>query len=680
MRAAAFIAAVALGVAGIVPVASPAQAAVTVDQVSSLGPSGGGQSAWFGDSQTVAQAFTVGVSGSLTKVTVSIGTMRRTTDTPPNTGFTVAIYAANAAGEPTGSALRSVPFGSADVAALGFDRTPTTVTATLPTPLAVSCGQRYAIVLSTPDSYPAYHWFIGTSAGFTYSVYGNWPGNPWNRYDPYPLVFSTFVDAAPSFTGSPPGAPGNPTATAGDTTASVAFEPPASCGSSVSDVQYEIDGSGTWVSMSPARTGSPVDVTGLANGRQVSIRLRAVNASGIGTPSAPVLVTPQRTPTAPSAPTAVSAVTSDGEATLRFTAPSDDGGSPIVNYEYQIDGSGSWVPFQPTVTTSPVTIANLVNGTPVSIELRAVNAVGAGAASSPITVTPSAQSGPAPSGGGGAGDTASVGAGAEPGNATRPDPVAAALAPVAVNGPVPVGEGLVIVDGRSSKVSVQVVGNRTWRVTGEGFSMEFVPQALRGELEGTFSARAGSWVDITGDGYQPDTLVATYLPGILAASLGEERVGQDGTFTVRARFPLSITPGQYILQVNGLASRTSVRSVNLGLMLIEAEPTKRAIGTRIMFKPASVVLTPAARRTISRLVSEHRSTATSAVVVPTIVPGATTWARGLAVRRAQAVVAAMKASGFTVPARPSKRIRVAGDAGAAQRTTAWIRVIASPAP
>ena len=68
---------------------------------------------------------------------------------------------------------------------------------------------------------------------------------------------------------------------------------------------------------------------------------------------------------------------------MAFTAPSSNGGSTITDYEYQLDG-GSWV--SASTTTSPVVISGLTNGTSYSVKLRAVNAVGGGAASVSVSV------------------------------------------------------------------------------------------------------------------------------------------------------------------------------------------------------------------------------------------------------------------------------------------------------
>ena len=89
--------------------------------------------------------------------------------------------------------------------------------------------------------------------------------------------------------------------------------------------------------------------------------------------------------TFPGAPVITGATAGDGSASVAFTAPGSDGGAAITDYQYRLDGAGAWV--STGSATSPVTISGLANGTPVGIQLRAVNAVGPGPASNTVTVT-----------------------------------------------------------------------------------------------------------------------------------------------------------------------------------------------------------------------------------------------------------------------------------------------------
>lgn len=97
------------------------------------------------------------------------------------------------------------------------------------------------------------------------------------------------------------------------------------------------------------------------------------------------------------APTGLAVTNGDAQATIAFTAPtSADDTSAITNFEYSLDAGATWTPFDPAVTKSPVTIVGLTNGQTYSVQLRAVNAAGPGAASATVTVKPKAPKPPKP--------------------------------------------------------------------------------------------------------------------------------------------------------------------------------------------------------------------------------------------------------------------------------------------
>lgn len=195
-------------------------------------------------------------------------------------------------------------------------------------------------------------------------------------------------DSAPSTTvltglaATPAAAPTGLTATSANGSADIAFTPGADGGSSITNYEYNLDGTG-WTAASPDDTTSPVTITGLTNGTAYSIQLRAVTGLGGGTASSPVSVTPLTTA---SAPTGLNATPANQSADIAFTAGSN-GGSPITNYQYTLDDS-TWIPLSPDDTVSPVTIPGLVNGTTYAIKLRALTAAGNGAPSTAVSVTP----------------------------------------------------------------------------------------------------------------------------------------------------------------------------------------------------------------------------------------------------------------------------------------------------
>ena len=87
--------------------------------------------------------------------------------------------------------------------------------------------------------------------------------------------------------------------------------------------------------------------------------------------------------TAPGAP-GLQAAAGNQSATLRWTAPNDDGGAPITGYEYRRDDDA------PVATDGAEshTVGGLENDTDYTFEVRAVNRIGEGAWSAAKTVTP----------------------------------------------------------------------------------------------------------------------------------------------------------------------------------------------------------------------------------------------------------------------------------------------------
>ena len=88
----------------------------------------------------------------------------------------------------------------------------------------------------------------------------------------------------------------------------------------------------------------------------------------------------------PTAPSLGPLPPGDGQINVAFCAPTNPGGTTITNYEYSTDGGTNWV--SAGTTNSAITITGLTNGTTYTVALRAVNSMGAGAASQTGTATP----------------------------------------------------------------------------------------------------------------------------------------------------------------------------------------------------------------------------------------------------------------------------------------------------
>ena len=165
------------------------------------------------------------------------------------------------------------------------------------------------------------------------------------------------------------GAPQNLSGVPGDGQVTLTWEAPSSDGgSAVTRYEYEIDDSGTWLD---AGLDLEETVTGLTNGQEYAVAVRAVTASGPG-PATTETATPVTTP---GVPQNLRWVPGDGQVTLTWEAPSSDGGSAVTRYEYEIDDSGTWLD---AGLDRRVTVTDLVNDRQYTVAVRAVNAIGDG--------------------------------------------------------------------------------------------------------------------------------------------------------------------------------------------------------------------------------------------------------------------------------------------------------------
>ena len=94
------------------------------------------------------------------------------------------------------------------------------------------------------------------------------------------------------------------------------------------DVEYQRVGFPPWTPVTHTGAGRSVTITGLNDGREYDVRVRATNSIGIGEWSTPVTGQPITTP---SVPTNVNY--NAGTRTVTWEPPTDNGGSPITNYE-----------------------------------------------------------------------------------------------------------------------------------------------------------------------------------------------------------------------------------------------------------------------------------------------------------------------------------------------------------
>ena len=180
----------------------------------------------------------------------------------------------------------------------------------------------------------------------------------------------------------PPGMPRNLSAMGGNGAVTLTWDAPADHGgSAITGYRIEVsdDGGRTWTDLVANLDNTTYTQTGLQPGETRHYQVSAINAEG---PGAPSMVASATTPTRPpDPPRNLRATGGDGEATLTWAAPTDDGGSAITSYEYRY-AQGETIPagmeWLSAGLARRVPVTGLENRRRYRFEVHAVNDSGAG--------------------------------------------------------------------------------------------------------------------------------------------------------------------------------------------------------------------------------------------------------------------------------------------------------------
>ena len=176
-----------------------------------------------------------------------------------------------------------------------------------------------------------------------------------------------------------------------DTKVKLAWTAPFDNGALISSYKISYWESGTNSIKTKSVTSTNAQITGLANGVDYEFKVIAINSAGHSADSDIVTATPSATVSAsvPGQVRGVVATPSNGQVFLTWIQPSQNG-SPITSYKVIVSevGSNVYTTFPNLSTETKTTITGLANGVNYSFKIVAINAIGSGKESTPISAIP----------------------------------------------------------------------------------------------------------------------------------------------------------------------------------------------------------------------------------------------------------------------------------------------------
>jgi hypothetical protein len=289
--------------------------------------------------------------------------------------------------------------------------------------------------------------------------------------------------------------------------------------------------------------------------------MRAVTTAGGGAASNAMAGLPR---TVPSDPTITGVTSGNSSLSVAFTAPTSDGGTPVLGYRYSLDRGATWSADPVASAASPLVLYGLTNGVSYDVALRAVSIAGDGATSNVIAGTPAVAPVEVASGGG----------------TSIPE-----LKP---------GVAQVIADGSPVTTTSGAQGTG-WALTtptadlsidAYDKSSTLVPlPAGAASLEGY----VGGFVLVQGHGFKPGTQADVWLFST-PTLLGTPTVLSDGTFRAMLPIPQGTPVGQHTIQVNGLTASHETLSASLGVRVTSARSTLALTGVDVRWFPAALLI------------------------------------------------------------------------------------------
>ena len=241
-----------------------------------------------------------------------------------------------------------------------------------------------------PDDKTVFEWTVtGQSRGqdtLRFDLYAHNPHQSCSTSDVYSYGITV------TSTAEPPGEPGNLEASPGNGFVMLSWEEPVTDGGE-SITGYEIyrggtPGSGIQITTVPANTLEYND-TSVTNGMDYYYTVKAVNSEGKSLPSSEVSARPVGPP---SAPRNMRGSGGNSFVELSWDPPSDNGGTPVLQYILRRSTGGSAAVAIATLDSPHTSYndTNVTNGVEFRYSVTAVNSRGESAPGTSVTVTPQA--------------------------------------------------------------------------------------------------------------------------------------------------------------------------------------------------------------------------------------------------------------------------------------------------
>jgi len=253
----------------------------------------------------------------------------------------------------------------------------------------------FSFIAYSVSSLPISSYLASASNDVAYLYITNAGGS--NPYDVLPSYFSTEVaDLDTGSTATVPSTPSGLTAiTVSSSQINLSWTAPSNNGGSAItgyQIQRSTDGGSTWSTIisNTVSTSTTYSDTGLVAGTTYTYQVSAINSVGTGSPSNSAFATTSdnTTATVPSAPTGLVAKSiGHSKVSLSWTVPSNNGGSPITEYQITISTDNSTFLTLATfgADSTTFTATGLHPHTTYYFQVFAINFVGTSLASNTAT-------------------------------------------------------------------------------------------------------------------------------------------------------------------------------------------------------------------------------------------------------------------------------------------------------